>query len=32
MVIWLGLDPAMSWSCYDPTLQAMACGACDSNT
>ncbi|MFV0645139.1 MAG: 7-cyano-7-deazaguanine synthase QueC [Sphingomonadaceae bacterium] len=26
----LGLDPAMSWSCYDPTPQGMACGACDS--
>lgn len=26
----LGLDPAMSWSCYDPTPQGLACGACDS--
>ena len=26
----LGLDPAMSWSCYDPTDQGMACGLCDS--
>lgn len=26
----LGLDPGMSWSCYDPTPQGLACGACDS--
>ena len=26
----LGLDPAWSWSCYDPTPEALACGACDS--
>ena len=26
----LGLDTAMSWSCYDPTPQGEACGACDS--
>jgi 7-cyano-7-deazaguanine synthase len=26
----LGLDPAWSWSCYDPTLDGMACGLCDS--
>ena len=26
----LGLDPAMSWSCYDPTEEGMACGLCDS--
>ena len=26
----LGLDPAWSWSCYDPTLEGLACGACDS--
>lgn len=26
----LGLDPAMSWSCYDPTEDGLACGACDS--
>lgn len=26
----LGLDPAWSWSCYDPTPSGMACGACDS--
>ena len=26
----LGLDPAMSWSCYDPTPAGLACGACDS--
>lgn len=26
----LGLDPAMSWSCYDPTPEGMACGLCDS--
>ncbi|MEP0189173.1 MAG: 7-cyano-7-deazaguanine synthase QueC [Erythrobacter sp.] len=26
----LGLDPAWSWSCYDPTPEAQACGLCDS--
>lgn len=26
----LGLDPAWSWSCYDPTAAGIACGACDS--
>lgn len=26
----LGLDPAWSWSCYDPTPAGMACGLCDS--
>ena len=26
----LGLDPAWSWSCYDPTAGGEACGACDS--
>ncbi len=26
----LGLDPAMSWSCYDPTGNGLACGLCDS--
>ncbi len=26
----LGLDPAMSWSCYDPTVDGIACGQCDS--
>lgn len=26
----LGLDPAWSWSCYDPTPEELACGACDS--
>ncbi len=26
----LGLDPAISWSCYDPTPNGEACGACDS--
>lgn len=26
----LGLDPAWSWSCYDPTPDEMACGLCDS--
>ncbi len=26
----LGLDPAMSWSCYDPTAEGLACGLCDS--
>ena len=26
----LGLDPAWSWSCYDPTPAGLACGSCDS--
>ena len=26
----LGLDPAWSWSCYDPTEDGMPCGKCDS--
>lgn len=26
----LALDPAMSWSCYDPTPRGLACGECDS--
>lgn len=26
----LGLDPAMSWSCYDPQPDGRACGMCDS--
>lgn len=26
----LGLDPAWSWSCYDPAPDGTACGACDS--
>ena len=26
----LGLDPAMSWSCYDPQDDGSACGRCDS--
>lgn len=26
----LSLDPAWSWSCYDPTPDGMACGLCDS--
>jgi len=26
----LGLEPAWSWSCYDPTEEGLACGACDS--
>ncbi|WP_288487225.1 7-cyano-7-deazaguanine synthase QueC [uncultured Novosphingobium sp.] len=26
----LNLDPAMSWSCYDPTPEGLACGECDS--
>ena len=26
----LGLDPGMSWSCYDPTPDGHPCGACDS--
>ena len=28
--IRLGLDPAMSWSCYDPTPDQQHCGLCDS--
>lgn len=26
----LGLDPAMSWSCYDPGIDGRPCGRCDS--
>ena len=26
----LRLDPAWSWSCYDPASHGLACGACDS--
>lgn len=26
----LGLDPALSWSCYDPQAGDLACGLCDS--
>ena len=26
----LDLDPAISWSCYDPTPGGLACGLCDS--
>jgi 7-cyano-7-deazaguanine synthase len=26
----LGLDPAWSWSCYDPAPEGIACGLCDS--
>lgn len=26
----LQLDPAWSWSCYDPIAEGMACGECDS--
>jgi len=26
----LGLDPAWSWSCYDPTAEGLPCGRCDS--
>jgi 7-cyano-7-deazaguanine synthase len=26
----LDLDPVMSWSCYDPTSEGLACGLCDS--
>jgi len=26
----LDLDPAWSWSCYDPTPDGLACGLCDS--
>lgn len=28
--IRLGLDPAWSWSCYDPAADGRACGECDS--
>ncbi|ASK87517.1 7-cyano-7-deazaguanine synthase QueC [Sphingorhabdus sp. SMR4y] len=28
--IRLGLDPAWSWSCYDPTEDGLPCGLCDS--
>ena len=28
--IRLNLDPAWSWSCYDPTDEGKACGLCDS--
>ena len=28
--IRLGLEPAMSWSCYDPAPDGKACGLCDS--
>ena len=26
----LGMNPGMSWSCYDPTPEGTACGLCDS--
>jgi 7-cyano-7-deazaguanine synthase len=26
----LGMDYALTWSCYDPTADARACGMCDS--
>lgn len=26
----LQLDPGMTWSCYDPTADGVACGECDS--
>ena len=26
----LGLDPGLSWSCYDPAPEGRACGLCDS--
>jgi 7-cyano-7-deazaguanine synthase len=26
----LDLDPGLSWSCYDPTPEGLACGTCDS--
>lgn len=26
----LGLDAGLSWSCYDPTPEGLACGLCDS--
>ncbi len=25
-----GLDPGLTWSCYDPTPEGLHCGACDS--
>lgn len=28
--IRLSLDPAWSWSCYDPSPEGIACGLCDS--
>ena len=28
--IRLGLDPAWSWSCYDPSPDGLPCGKCDS--
>jgi 7-cyano-7-deazaguanine synthase len=26
----LGLDYSLTWSCYDPTSDGLACGLCDS--
>jgi len=26
----LGVDYGLTWSCYDPTLEGLACGRCDS--
>jgi 7-cyano-7-deazaguanine synthase len=26
----LGLDYALTWSCYDPSADGRACGLCDS--
>lgn len=26
----LGIDTALTWSCYDPTPEGLACGLCDS--
>jgi len=26
----LGLDYSLTWSCYDPTPDSLACGLCDS--
>ena len=26
----LGLDPGLSWSCYDPAPEGLACGTCES--
>jgi 7-cyano-7-deazaguanine synthase len=26
----LSLDPSLSWSCYDPSADGLACGLCDS--
>lgn len=26
----LGLDYSLTWSCYDPTVEGLACGRCDS--